>query len=328
MTRRSRTFALVAAAVLLISLGGGYTVYAAGRNTDKEPAADGALTLSAPGRIVFRDTSMGSNKDRVVSVDASDPSGHRTPSPINCQRFYAAGGTAVCLRVRPGAMTPYWADILDSHLKELKSLPLVGAPSRARVSPSGRMAAWTSFNRGDSYANVNFSTRTSILDTRTGAFIDSLEKFSITMNGKPYSSPDINLWGVTFADDNRFYATLASKSHTYLVEGNVAARTVRTLRENVECPSLSPDGTRLVFKKRIHNADWRLTLLDLKTMAETPLAEQRSVDDQGFWRDDHTVIYALPKDRGFGFDLWTVPADGSGTPKMFLPGALSPALTG
>ena len=65
------------------------------------------------------------------------------------------------------------------------------------------------------------------------------------------------------------------------------------LHENVECPSLSPDGTRVAYKRRTGSATrpWRLTVLDLATMRETPLAEPRSVDDQAEWLDDDHVLY-------------------------------------
>ena len=46
------------------------------------------------------------------------------------------------------------------------------------------------------------------------------------------------------------------------------------VRDNVECPSLSPDGTRLVFKKRTDPEsprEWRLAVLDLASMQESPV---------------------------------------------------------
>jgi Tol biopolymer transport system component len=58
-------------------------------------------------------------------------------------------------------------------------------------------------------------------------------------------------------------------------------------RENVECPSLSPDGTRIAIKKRVDNVpgNWRLAVLDLSTLQDTLLNDEtRSVDDQGSWR--------------------------------------------
>ena len=70
------------------------------------------------------------------------------------------------------------------------------------------------------------STRTAIVDTRTWAIDDNLETYTVTKDGRPYRASDINIWGVTFADDTRFYATLATHGRTYLVRGDVTARTL------------------------------------------------------------------------------------------------------
>jgi hypothetical protein len=93
------------------------------------------------------------------------------------------------------------------------------------------------------------------------------------------------------------------------------------IRDNVECPSLSPDGTRIGYKKLIDDeGHWRLHVLDLASGADVALAETRSVDDQLEWRDDHNLLYQ------FGDDVWTVPADGSGAPKLYIKHAGSPAV--
>lgn len=88
-----------------------------------------------------------------------------------------------------------------------------------------------------------------------------------------------------------------------------------------------PDGTRIAYKKRVKglsaDAPWRLYVLDLRTLHETPLAETRSVDDQAVWSDAHTLTYALPGD--YGADLYTVPADGTGAPHRLTKAAVSPA---
>jgi len=50
-----------------------------------------------------------------------------------------------------------------------------------------------------------------------------------------------------------------------------------TLRRNVECPSLSPDGTRIAFKERVAaRGDGRLHVLDLRALRDWQLAERRS----------------------------------------------------
>ena len=71
------------------------------------------------------------------------------------------------------------------------------------------------------------------------------------------------------------------------------------------------------------------TVLDLATMTETTLAETNSVDDQAEWLDNATIAYALPEDAstpGSPTDVWTVAADGSGTPRLLVPRAASPAI--
>lgn len=218
--------------------------------------------------------------------------------------------------------------VLDAALRETRTISVPGLPNRARVSASGRMVSWTTFVGGDSYTSSGFSTRTGILDTRSGATVASLEEFAITKDGRRYRHPDVNYWGVTFtADDNRFYATMSTGGKRYLVRGDVAARTVETMKENVECPSLSPDGTRLAFKEAV-DADpvkgWRLSVLDLATMRVTATAETTSVDDQAAWLDGGTLAYTLRQDDGRP-DVWSVPADGSGAPKLVIPGAESPS---
>ncbi|MEV6329200.1 hypothetical protein [Streptomyces sp. NPDC051909] len=122
-----------------------------------------------------------------------------------------------------------------------------------------------------------------------------------------------------------------TKGHRYLVQGDFAARTVRTLRDRFACPSLSPDGTRLAFKSPIGGdpaRGWHLSVLDLATDKVTATAETRSVDDQAAWLDDATLGYAQVHDDGTK-DLWSVPADGSVTPpRLLLRNAHSPAALG
>jgi hypothetical protein len=282
--------------------------------------------------MVFRSMAWGPHRDELTSVPAGDPSGPRTASGVKCLRFYAASGTGVCLQAVHGPVSDtYRALILDARLRTRAHYDVPGIPSRARVSPTGHYAAWTAFVGGDSYAGTDFSTRTAIVDTRSGTLIPSLESFRIVKDGRPYRASDANFWGVTFAaDDRTFYATLATRGSTYLVRGDLRARTVTTLHPNVECPSLSPDGTRIAYKKRVKglskDAPWRLYVLDLRTMRETAVAEPRSVDDQAVWRDTRTLVYALPGD--YGADLYEVPADGSGTARRISTAAVSPAFVG
>ncbi|MFJ9723357.1 TolB family protein [Streptomyces sp. NPDC101209] len=339
MTLRNRILVLLAALVALAAVAVASLLHASARAERRDQAqpggprvTSGTVTLTTPGRMVFRNMAWGPHRDELTTVPAADPSGPRTASGVKCLRFYAASGTGVCLQAVHGAVSDtYRAVVLDAHLKERARYDVPGIPSRARVSPTGHFAAWTAFVGGDSYAGTNFSTRAAIVDVRTGKLTPSLEAYRVLKDGHPYRAADLNFWGVTFASDDRtFYATMATKGRTYLVRGDLRARTVTTLHTNVECPSLSPDGTRIAFKKRVKglpkDAPWRLYVLNLSTMRETPLAESRSVDDQAVWRDDHTLVYALPGD--YGADLYTVQADGGGTPRRISSAAVSPAYIG
>ncbi|MBT2384527.1 PD40 domain-containing protein [Streptomyces sp. ISL-11] len=338
MNGKSRILILLAAVLLLGGVAVGATLHASERATEKDHARaggpsvrSGEVTLDAPGTGVFRNMAWGPHRDEIVSVGAADPTGPRTASGVRCLRFHTAGGTGVCLQsVRGKLRDSYRAVVLDSRLRELRRYDLAGVPTRARVSPSGRTVAWTVFVSGDSYAGTAFSTRTSVLDLRTGRLDRSLEDYRLFVDGRLHRATDVNVWGVTFADDTRFYATVATGGRTHLVRGDRAERTLRSVHGNVECPSLSPDGTRVAYKKRVQGASsdapWRLYVLDLRTLRETATAERRNVDDQAVWRDEGTLVYSLPGD--YGSDLWTVPADGSGSPRVMLRAALAPAFTG
>jgi hypothetical protein len=333
---RRQLIALTAFAVVLVILAVGYTVHVGRRDAARRPSAPPATAQSAQlfdgtPQLVFRNTELGAGYGQVATVPLADPTAARAYTTLSCDRAYAAAGTVLCLTSDRGVVTTYHAVIYDKELAPIRSLVVAGLPSRARISSDGRMASWTVFVYGDSYVSRTFSTRTAILDVKTGAMVDNLESFTIVKDGAKYQSPDVNFWGVTFAtDDNTFYATLATKGQTYLVRGDLAARTVTTLRTNVECPSLSPDGTRLVFKKKVSSdvrKPWRLAVLDLATMKETLLAEPQSVDDQAAWLDNGTVMYSLPEQNAAITDVWKVPADGTGAPQLLVKGAFSPALT-
>ncbi|GAA1275592.1 hypothetical protein [Saccharothrix xinjiangensis] len=246
-----------------------------------------------------------------------------------CDRAYSAGGATACLRP-VGAFEAGGPAVLDSSWRELRAVPLTGFPNRARVSASGRMVAWTLFVDGHSYASGAFSTSTGILDTRTGELVRDPEEFTSSVDGVVTTAADRSFWGVTFADDNRFYATMSTGGRRHLVEGDLAARSLRSVADGVECPSLSPDGTRIAYEAAVGGdpgRGWRLSVRDLATGAVTPLAETRSVDDQPAWLDDRTVAYGRQRDDGVN-DVWSAPADGSGAPVLLVPGAASPAAIG
>ena len=254
---------------------------------------------------------------------------------LACDRVYYAAGNGICLIYDssttvqdPLASIPTSVTLFGPDFKPRHQFTVEGLPSRARVSPDGKFAAFTVFVSGHSYADANMSTATVLLETATGASLGNLEEFEVWKDGRLYQAIDVNLWGVTFAQDsNQFYATLRSNNTTFLVQGEILARKLTVLRQNVECPSLSPDGTRIAFKKLTSTGMWQLTVLDLATMQETPLAEKESIDDQVEWLDNERILYQKDEhDPPTSVSLFVLPADGSGQPAVFLPKAESPAV--
>jgi len=312
----------VALVVLCVLLGGGYVAFAAfgpdQTTTDAKPTAGGAPAGVA---VMVRavDPVSPTLNGRVFVIE--DGKVGRRSADLACERVYYAAGRGICMGVAPSGVD-YTAKTFDANFQTLHTIDLTGLPSRARVSADGRFGAMTVFVAGDSYLgnSTAFSTRTSILDMASGQQIAQLEQFDVTKDGKPFDAVDFNFWGVTFAKDpNRFYATLATGKHHYLVEGNVAAETMRVLRDGVECPSLSPDNRQIAFKSRIGDEDrWRVHVLDLNTLADHPVAETRSVDDQVEWLDNQALAYSD------GTNVYAVPADGSGEEQLLVKDATSP----
>jgi Tol biopolymer transport system component len=265
------------------------------------------------------------------------PLGHPNAKPalasMACDRVYVAGGRGLCLRAGRGVITTYKGIIFDAAtFREQHSFSLPGNPSRARVSADGRLVAYTVFVTGDGYNQIGFSTRTFIRDAATGRQLAQLEQFTTRRDGRVIHAANFNFWGVTFArDDNTFYATLGSGDKTYLVQGDIKRREMKVLREGVECPSLSPDGTRIAFKQRagggVGPVQWRVAVLDLATLRAHTLAETRNVDDQVEWLDDNDVVYGLPESQSSPvMDVWRLPAAGGGKPQRLVTGAWSPAV--
>jgi len=268
-----------------------------------------------------------------LAMDSShrDPGG-RYATNLTCHRVHFAGGRGVCLVVERGFFTTYKAVLFNEVFYSTFTLPLNGIPSRTRVSRDGRHAAITVFVSGHSYSEGRFATETSIVDMETGTvLVANLEEFDVIRDGELFSVLDFNFWGVTFMkDSDRFYATLSTNGVFFLVEGNIASRQAYVIRAGVECPSLSPDETRIAFKKRLSTGarvGWRLSVVNLETFREMELTESRSVDDQVEWLDNSRVLYGLPDKVGSATsNVWVVSADGTGAPEMFLEDAVSPAV--
>jgi hypothetical protein len=320
---RGKLLPVVTAVCLLVGVG--YVIAAAigskDLTTDARPRAaagpppSGAVMVRA---VDPRDPRLNGHvfvvRNGRVENDAGDD--------LACERVYFAGGRGLCLALGASGVD-YQATIFDSQMRPVHHFPLTGLPSRARVSADGRYGATTVFVAGHAYLGESggFSTTTTIVDMKTGETLGQLEQFDVTKDGKPFDAVDFNFWGVTFdhEDSDRFYATLGTGGHHYLVEGSVSGRSLRVLRDGVECPSLSPDDTRIAFKSRIGDETrWRLRVLDLATLEDHALAETRSIDDQVEWLGDRNLVYSD------GHNVYTVPADGGGEAQLLVADATSP----
>jgi hypothetical protein len=335
MTSRARVWLLAGLTVVLL---GGAIVYGVISFVDYQNRAsapsqvqtvDSTTKASGP-RIVFRNTASGAGYGLVASVPLDDPSAARTVTAQACDRVYATNSYEMCLHVDRGVVTTFNATLFDPSWKALKNWPLPGIPSRTRISADSKLVAQTSFITGSSYAAVGFSTQTTI-STTSGKDYGNIEDFRFTVDGVPVTAADRNFWGVTFAsDDNTFYATGASAGHTWLVRGDLAAHTLTAIHETAECPSLSPDGTKVAYKKNVSTNGtpyWTLAVLDLASGKETVLPVKDNVDDQAEWLNDSTLLYGLADPKVVGdSNVFSVAADGSSAPKLFLAHAWSPSV--
>jgi hypothetical protein len=320
--------------VLCLGLAGGYFIYVRAKGSSAmagvpESAADAASVLTGP-HIVFRSSALGAHYGQLAAVPLDDPAGARASLALTCERTYATKTAGVCLFAKRGVVQTYGITMLDAHLRPAEATELAGLPSRVRMSADSSLVATTTFVSGHSYAQGAFSTETMI--RRDGKDLGNLESWKSSVDGRPLRSVNRNFWGVTFADDDdTFYVTAASGRTTWLMRGSLKTKSMISLRTDAECPSLSPDQTKIAYKKRLgteERGQWRLAVLNLRTGHESLLAETRSVDDQVEWLDNDRLLYGLSRagSEATTSDVWVVPADGSGTATVFIPEASSPAV--
>lgn len=327
----------IVAIVAIVALGG-TSAFAWSRWTERAAAAPGGAGIAGVGtwaggdRIVFRNTAAGAGYGHVASVALADPGGARAVDEDVCDRLDATPTRLACIRSVRGIVPAATADLLAADGGVTSGWPLSGVPSRTRLSPSGDLVATTAFVSGHSYASAGFSTQTTIHRV-DGTQLGDLEEWTLLVDRSPHTPIDRNYWGVTFVDDTSFYATvgMTASGTTSLVRGDVATRTLRALTDNVECPSLSPDGTRIAFKRVTGGAPpavhWSPAIYDIATGDISVLPESRSIDDQIEWLDDDTILYGVPRsDTPGDMDVWRLAADGSGAPSVLIAHAWSPAV--
>ncbi|MDQ0923024.1 hypothetical protein QF038_001532 [Pseudarthrobacter sp. W1I19] len=333
---RRRLALLLAVATLVLAGAGAYGLSAfqqeqAGREAASTVRVVSATSLPAEPFVMFRNTAPGRGYGQAATVALADPSGERALSGQPCDRVYASKEVVSCLQTINDVPTKYEAATYDSSLRRLDAWALGGIPSRTRLSGDNSLIATTVFVAGHSYASAGFSTET-VIRGRDGAVHGNLEEFSLILDGTRIKASDRNIWGVTFApgDPAGFYATASSQGHIWLVRGDLTARTLTVVASGVECPSISPDGSRIAFKKSTTGTlvgRRNIAVLDLAAGTETVLGEERDIDDQLEWLDNNTVAYGVPRDdTGQDSDVWAISTEAGAAPRLFIEHAWSPAV--
>lgn len=299
-----------------------------------EASAAAAGPGPQPGEVVVVHRVPGDDYGRLAirHVDGS-----RTLLERRCLRVHLAAGTGVCMAENnlgvAAAFETQFFDASDDRLVELRSYasPL---PSRARISPDGSRSSTTGFVSGSGYADIGGEAETIVVvdEIASRDALTGLVQFEVLDDDDRYSAADRQFWGLSFDGNDDFWITGFFGEEPEIMQGTLSRRTLSPTGMRGSCPSLSPDGSTLVFKETQPDGTFQLTAVDLATERRWPLGETRSVDDQVEWLDDDTILYAVHPEGTEGidvqpqFDIWMLDIAEGSEPELFLPAADSPAV--
>jgi hypothetical protein len=194
------------------------------------------------------------------------------------------------------------------------------------------------FVKGHNYMDAGssqFSTLTEISVAGAGKpnTVNNLEKWPLMHKGEVVKAIDLNYWGVSFHPKNpqQFLVTAFFKGRAYLALGDLSTKSMKVLFEGVECPSYSPNGESVAFKKRMSSTRWSPAVLNLTTLKPVIFSHiQQSVDDQIDWLDAKTLVYEIidvPLVGNASVNLMTLDISGKNQPhKVWLKNARSAAV--
>lgn len=271
-----------------------------------------------------------------LSVIGDD--GERRLLDRSCDRFHTAEGTLLCLtQTSLGLYQAQLIDLTDPESPVVHS-EVAALPSRARLSQDGQWASWTVFISGSGYQDVGgFSTVVRIRDIAAGRSAD-MSTYEVVSDRTEFKFDEPTYWGVSFGTDGEFWVTGQFDGFLEVLKGSTVDQTLTPTGLTGSCPSVSPDGKTLVYKRQVieyGKADrYQLVAHDLETGNEWELGESRSVDDQVEWLDNDTILYGLHAPgvevaaASFPeFDVWQLDIAEGSEPELLIPLADSPSVT-
>lgn len=277
--------------------------------------------------MAFVNRAPGDDYGRVAYLDFD---GTRHQTELECGRIDLNEAGGVCLSIGGGISGTGQGLITNPALVPTKTFGLT-TPSRAAVSPDGSVVAWTGFTRGHSYLDPGeFATLTQLISVERRVAADLETNFTTYEGDRIVRNADRNYWGVSFVDNDHFFATVGFEDTTAIVEGHVSNSTLEIVFDNATCPEVSPDGT-IVVAKEMRDDRFQLVAIDVASGDRRDLDETRSVDDQVEWVDEDTIVYALPNDEAGTaaepvFDIWALDIAPGSAPRLLVPFADSPAV--
>ena len=263
-----------------------------------ETVAGSSGVVAQPGEVVVIHREPGEDYGR-LAIRHKD--GTRTLLNRRCLRVDISAGNGICLSQDEGDGSPRYTstffDATDPALRAIKSYgtPL---PSRARVSADGSLATTTGFVDGTSYedSTVEITTIVTIDSFDSTSPLIGLNQFNVEDSDPEYNGSDRKFWGVTFVDNEQFYVTGFFADVPLIVRGNISNRSMELTGLEGSCPSLSPDGETLVYKRTRDDDGFDLVAVELASGDSWTLGETRSVNDQVAWLDNETILYAIHPD--------------------------------
>ena len=91
--------------------------------------------------LVFQNVVRDADYAKTSLVPLDSPAGMRVATGLVCERVHFAAGHGLCLAAEHAAESSYFAQVFGADFQPTSRIGLDGAPTFARVSPDGHLAA-------------------------------------------------------------------------------------------------------------------------------------------------------------------------------------------